>query len=392
MRNLFTSVLFSATALLASQAQAGDIKVLSAVVKDKSIDGAQVTWQRNGEGSQQAVTAADGSATVPASLTDDADTTMIINKPGYSTLVVKCPCDNFTYALSPVMQNLDGLRAVLTWGETPRDLDSHLTFPDNHVFYVEKNGDNANLDVDDTTSFGPETITIEQKYDGQRYVYAVHDFTNGSGNRKDSKEMGFSNARVEVYVGQTLIRTYRVQPDTTATSWVVFGIDENGAFHDINQYLSLSREGLASHMDSLIAADSFENHSLVTPAIKKEAKRINTRGESLYHEKRLEDAMYKFQDAINLYPSYGQAYSNLGLTYQKLNRTAEALWANRKAIELASGKNKNRVQASSYYNIARIYEGNGQWQDALDNFNKAKALRQHSAYDKGIQRMQEKLQ
>lgn len=392
MRNLFTSVLFSATALLASQAQAGDIKVLSAVVKDKSIDGAQVTWQRNGEGSQQAVTAADGSATVPASLTDDADTTMIINKPGYSTLVVKCPCDNFTYALSPVMQNLDGLRAVLTWGETPRDLDSHLTFPNNHVFYVEKNGDNANLDVDDTTSFGPETITIEQKYDGQRYVYAVHDFTNGSGNRKDSKEMGFSNARVEVYVGQTLIRTYRVQPDTTATSWVVFGIDENGAFHDINQYLSLSREGLASHMDSLIAADSFENHSLVTPAIKKEAKRINTRGESLYHEKRLEDAMYKFQDAINLYPSYGQAYSNLGLTYQKLNRTAEALWANRKAIELASGNNKNRVQASSYYNIARIYEGNGQWQDALDNFNKAKALRQHSAYDKGIQRMQEKLQ
>ena len=392
MRNLFTSVLFSATALLASQAQAGDIKVLSAVVKDKSIDGAQVTWQRNGEGSQQAVTADDGSATVPASLTDDADTTMIINKPGYSTLVVKCPCDNFTYALSPVMQNLDGLRAVLTWGETPRDLDSHLTFPNNHVFYVEKNGDNANLDVDDTTSFGPETITIEQKYDGQRYVYAVHDFTNGSGNRKDSKEMGFSNARVEVYVGQTLIRTYRVQPDTTATSWVVFGIDENGAFHDINQYLSLSREGLASHMDSLIAADSFENHSLVTPAIKKEAKRINTRGESLYHEKRLEDAMYKFQDAINLYPSYGQAYSNLGLTYQKLNRTAEALWANRKAIELASGKNKNRVQASSYYNIARIYEGNGQWQDALDNFNKAKALRQHSAYDKGIQRMQEKLQ
>ncbi|MFC3678652.1 tetratricopeptide repeat protein [Bacterioplanoides pacificum] len=392
MRNLFTSVLFSATALLAGQAQAGDIKVLSAVVKDKSIDGAQVTWQRNGEGSQQAVTAADGSATVPASLTDDADTTMIINKPGYSTLVVKCPCDNFTYALSPVMQNLDGLRAVLTWGETPRDLDSHLTFPNNHVFYVEKNGDNANLDVDDTTSFGPETITIEQKYDGQRYVYAVHDFTNGSGNRKDSKEMGFSNARVEVYVGQTLIRTYRVQPDTTATSWVVFGIDENGAFHDINQYLSLSREGLASHMDSLIAADSFENHSLVTPAIKKEAKRINTRGESLYHEKRLEDAMYKFQDAINLYPSYGQAYSNLGLTYQKLNRTAEALWANRKAIELASGKNKNRVQASSYYNIARIYEGNGQWQDALDNFNKAKALRQHSAYDKGIQRMQEKLQ
>ena len=62
-----------------------------------------------------------------------------------------------------------------------------------------------------------------------------------------------------------------------------------------------------------------------------------------------------------------------------------------KAIELASGNSKNRVQASSYYNIARIYEAKGQWQDALDNFRKAKSLREHSAYDKGIQRMQEKL-
>ena len=391
MKTLIQSVALTAAAL-SFQATAGEISVLSAVVKDQTIEDAKVTWQRNGDSSKRAVTSPAGKAKVPADLIDDAETTMIINKPGYSTLVVKCPCDDFTYALSPVMQNLDGLRAVLTWGATPRDLDSHLSYPNNHVYYVDKTGTNANLDVDDTDSFGPETITIEQKHDGERYVYAVHDYTNGSRNRKDSKAMGFSNARVEVYVGQTLIRTYRVQPDTTATSWIVFGIDENGAFHDINQYLSLSRSGLASHMDSLIAAESFESHSLITPAIKKEAKRINTRGEALYQEKRLEDAMYKFQDAINLYPSYGQAYSNLGLTYQKLNRTAEALWANRKAIELASGKSKNRVQASSYYNIARIYEASERWQDALDNFKKAKSLRQHSAYDKGIARMQEKLQ
>ncbi|EAT11395.1 tetratricopeptide repeat protein [Bermanella marisrubri] len=392
MRHCFSSIVFSAAIVLSAHSQAGDITVLSAVVKDEAIEAAKVTWQRNGESSQQIQTNNEGKASVPTSITDDDNTTMIINKPGYSTLVVKCPCDNFTYALSPVMQNLDGLRVVLTWGETPRDLDSHLSFPRNHVFFSDKVGDSANLDVDDTTSYGPETITIEQKFDDQRYVYAVHDYTNGANNRKDSKDMGFSNARVEVYVGQTLIRTYRVQPDKTATSWVVFGVDENGAFHDINQYLSLSREGLASHLDSLIRATSFENHSLVTPAIKREAKQINTRGESLYHEKRLEDAMYKFQDAINLYPSYGQAYSNLGLTYQKLGRTAEALWANRKAIELASGSTKNRVQASSYYNIARIYEGNGQWQNALNNFQKAKSLRQHSAYDKGITRMQKKLQ
>lgn len=392
MRRFFSSVVFSATAMLSIQAQAGDISVLSAVVKDKAIEDAKITWQRNGEGSQQTQTSSDGKASMPSEVIDDANTTMIINKPGYSTLVVKCPCDNFTYALSPVMQNLDGLRVVLTWGEEPKDLDSHLIFPNNHVFFKEKVGSETNLDVDDTTSFGPETITIERKKSGQNYIYAVHDYINGYHDRKNSDDLSLSNARVEVYVGKTLIRTYRAKRNTNATAWVVFGIDKDGAFHDINQYLSMKRKDLASHMKKLVGGGSFEDHSLVTPAIIKEAKRINTRGESLYHDKKLEDAMYIFQDAINLYPSYGQAYSNLGLTYQKLGRTAEALWANRKAIELASGSTKNRVQASSYYNIARIYEGNSQWQDALNNFQKAKSLRQHSAYDKGIARMQKELQ
>ncbi|MFG1488147.1 tetratricopeptide repeat protein [Oceanospirillum sp. HFRX-1_2] len=375
---------------VASMTQAADVKVLSAVVKDKAIADAKVTWQRNGESSVRTTSNASGRAQADSALPDDADTTMIIDKPGYSTLVVKCPCDGFTYALSPVMENLDGLRVVLTWGSAPRDLDSHLAFPNNHVFFGDKNETDANLDVDDTTSYGPETITIEQKHQGERYVYAVHDYSNQSS--KNSDAMAGSSARVQVYVGQTLIRTYNVDSQKTATSWVVFGIDEEGAFHDINQYLSLSREGMKQHMAELIAADSFESHSLISEAIKKEAKRINTRGEKLYHENRREEAMYLFQDAINLYPSYGQAYSNLGLTYQKLDRTAEALWANRKAIELASGNTKNRVQASSYYNIARIYEGKGEWQQALDNFRKAKSKREHQAYDKGIKRMEEKLQ
>ena len=108
MRNLLLSSLVSVTSLLSAQAYAGDISVLSAVVKDKTIDNAQVTWQRNGERSQQAVTGSNGKVQIPSALTDDEGTTMIINKAGYSTLVVKCPCDGFTYALSPVMQNLDG--------------------------------------------------------------------------------------------------------------------------------------------------------------------------------------------------------------------------------------------------------------------------------------------
>jgi hypothetical protein len=70
-----------------------------------------------------------------------------------------------TYALSPAMRNLDGMRIVLTWGERPADLDSHITYPGNHIFFRSKKGTDANLDVDDTTSFGPETITLERKHE-----------------------------------------------------------------------------------------------------------------------------------------------------------------------------------------------------------------------------------
>jgi len=390
MKRLLPLVLITATFLITPAVQAGNITILSAVEKDKAISGADITWQRNGESSQKAVTNSNGQVALPANLTDDSDSIMIIRKSGFSTLVAKCPCDDFTYALSPVMQNLDGVRIVLTWGKTPSDLDSHLSFPNNHVYFEKQGGLDANLDVDDTTSYGPETITVEKKHEGQRYVYAVHDYSNG--NNKNSQKMSFSNARVEVYVGQTLIRTYNVKPSVTGTSWVVFGIDENGAFHDINQYLSLTRSGMTNHLNELIKAPSFDNYSLITPAIKKEAKRINTQGEKKYKDGQLEQAMYAFQNAVNLYPSYGQAYSNLGLTYQKLHRTAEGLWANRKAIELAEGSRKDRVKASSYYNIARIYESQSLWQEALTNFRNAKSFREHSAYDKGIARMLEKLQ
>jgi len=55
------------------------------------------------------------------------------------------------------------LRMVLTWGETPRDLDSHLDTPTGcHVFYGQKRcpDGSASLDADVTDGFGPETINV----------------------------------------------------------------------------------------------------------------------------------------------------------------------------------------------------------------------------------------
>ncbi|WP_026972160.1 tetratricopeptide repeat protein [Aliagarivorans marinus] len=390
MNRRFSSLSIGIAALVLSlSANAASIQVLSAVKKDTPISGAQVTWQRSGESSLRSQTNSRGQVEM-GGFADDGDTTMLIEKDGYSTLVVKCPCDGFTYALSPEMPNLDGMRIVLTWGAKPSDLDSHLTYSGNHIAWYAKEGNNAHLDVDDTDSYGPETITITQRKQGDRYVYMVRDYSNRD--QLNSSALSRSNARVEVYVGRTLIRSYQVAEGIEANNWVVFGIDESGAFHDINQYLSLpSEESSRDHMRELLAADSFESHAVITDAMKQRARQLNTRGEAVYAEGNYEQAMYLFQEALNLNPEFSQAYGNLGVTYPKLGRDAEALWANRKAIELASGSRANTIKAGSFFNIARIYEKAGNWPEALTHFEAALALREHSAYHNGIARMKEKL-
>lgn len=117
---------------LQANAQNISIQVLSAVEKDKVIGDAEVMIQRNGESSAKKLTNNQGKLIIKEGFADDSNTLLIIKKENYSSLVVKCPCNDLTYALSPVMKNLDGMRIVLNWGKYPSDLDSHLTFPGNH--------------------------------------------------------------------------------------------------------------------------------------------------------------------------------------------------------------------------------------------------------------------
>ena len=265
-----------------------------------------------------------------------------------------------------------------------------MSFPNNHVYFEKKHGKDANLDVDDTNGFGPETITIKEKAQGERYVYAVHNFSDK--NRSNSRALGNSRAKVMVYVGETLIKTYNARPNAEGTLWVVFGVDEHGEFQDIDQYTYAESYSLVgNYLREVRGLESMatELGSSVDDIAK--AKKLNAKGEKVYHQKNYEQAITYFQRAIELWGNYGQAYSNLGLTFQKAGRTAEAIWANRKAIALADGKNKHRVQASSYYNIARIYESQGKWQKAKKNFERALNLREHKAYTKGIKRMNERL-
>ena len=366
-----------------------NIQILNAIVKDQVVAGATVILQKNGEQSVSETTTAQGQASFPKRFADDETTLLIVKKLGYSNLVVKCPCAGTTYAISPVMAGLDGMRIVLNWGSSPYDLDSHLVYPRNHVSFVSQKGDQAHLDVDDTTSYGPETITIEKKKEGQRYVYAVHNYSDRENLNSDS--LSKSAAKVFVYVGQTLIKTYYVPSNKSGNMWAVFAVTAGGEFEDYNVLKSVSSHDRLelAEFEGVIEKTTVptSTFSVIRQA---DAKTSNRLGEAAYHSGKYDQAIQHYQAAIESDGNYGQAYSNLGLVFQKAGRVSEALWANRKAIALASGATAAVVRASSHYNNGKIYETASQWQDAMREFRAAKRENANPVYDKSILRMQQK--
>jgi len=388
MKKLFSLIFVLFISIISAQ-NSNEILVLSAVVKDQVIPNAQVIFQKNGETSVPKLTNSQGKVTIPAEYQDDSNLTIIIKKEGYSTLVSKCRCGGLTYAISPYMEELDGMRIVLSWDEQPLDIDSHLSYQWGYVCYYQKDAVNANLDVDHTDSFGPETITITKKLEGKKYVYAVHNFSNKD-NNNDSNLSNISNAKVYVYIGNTLIKTYYVPQGKNGTVWIPFIIDETGNIVDVGDFKNASSwEGV----QSILRTYRYDGNYLqnITESDKENAISLNKKGENKYHSGDIEGSIYLYQQAIELNPRNGQFYSNLGLSFQKSGREAEALWANKKAIEFATGTNGKTVKASSYYNIAKIYENNSEWRNALQYYKLAKQNKVNPVYDKAIARVTAKI-
>ena len=374
-----------------SYAESKSIEVLSAVVKDQKIPGAQVVIQRNGEQSISSLSDDSGNALIGNNASDTNDSLIIIKKSGYSTLVAKCPCSGMSYALSPTMKGLDSMRVVLGWGSSPSDLDSHMVYPRNHIFFDYKLGDNGNLDVDDTDSYGPETITLTRRENGKPYVYAVHDYSDKSD--PDTRNLSNSEAKVFVYVGESLVRTYYLPKDQSGNLWTVFKVNENGDIEDVNNIKGISVG--AGDIDNVLTP--LLNSNTTLPHQNWGAEKIdisnalNLKGEESYRRKQYEEAISFFTESVNNYSENGKAYGNLGLVYQKIGRTAEAIWANRKAIALASGKNASTIRAGANYNIGKIYEGEGQYNEALNYYKAAKTEKQNPVYDNAILRVSNKI-
>ena len=381
-----------------ADAYAADVKIdiLSATVKDKRIEGVSVTLQRNGAQSVSGTTNASGSVNLGSTFADDQDALLIVKKEGYSNLVVKCSCAGMTYAISPAMTSLDGMRVVLSWGEKPFDLDSHLIFPGGHIYFDSKEGTDANLDVDDTDSYGSKTVTISKKHFGESYIYAVQDYSNKG--LPNSNYLSASKAKVFVYVGSSLVRSYSVPAGKRGNIWTVFKLNPNGEFEDINSVTSANFNDTTLGVRDLatVIMPATGTSAPASPAMQNSgdtqlARKYNREGEAVYKTGQLGQAIQLFQQATELDGNYGQAFSNLGLAYQKNGNIAEAIWANRKAISLASGVNAATTRANSYYNIAKIYETSGQNAEALQHYQLAYTEKNKPSYEEAIARVKTKM-
>lgn len=172
---------------------------------------------------------------------------------GYVNIVTTLPGQNRNQdaVLSPVLADNE-YRIVLTWGSIPADLDSHINgITDDysfHVYYGNSSFSNegkviAELDVDDTTSYGPETITITVRVDKNGlYRYSVHDYSNR--NSRTSTDLSVSGASVKVYKGNSLAATYYVPTNQVGNLWRVFEIN-NGSIKRIG---TLSNETSPSNI------------------------------------------------------------------------------------------------------------------------------------------------
>ena len=122
--------------------------------------------------------------------------------------------------------NANGVSIKLTWGANPSDLDSHLWTPSGTEVYYSNKGQLAavpfaNLDVDDTDSFGPEVITLTKLMVGT-YKYAVRNYSGyGDG------PMKASGARVELVLpgGRTELFVPPATGETADTDyWTLFDL------------------------------------------------------------------------------------------------------------------------------------------------------------------------
>lgn len=127
---------------------------------------------------------------------------------------------NGAVAMTPVLAG-GQMRILMEWGSDPADLDSHLYKYNSagaleyHIYFGAEQGTNGdNLDLDDISSYGPETTTIQAVDPTAHYVFGVHHFA-GSGS------IWTSPTKVTVYSSSGSV-VFNAPANGTGYDWKIF--------------------------------------------------------------------------------------------------------------------------------------------------------------------------
>lgn len=168
----------------------------------------------------------------------------------YATIIIE-PFETLHYGDIPITRKLgdNQMRIVLSWGSNPSDLDSHIVGMTKsgdpfHVAYYDRSfydsyGENLVwLDVDDVSSYGPETVTLVDLDQIEEFTYCIHNFSYRSSGEEDSGAYSLSDsgAKIDVYKGNAQIASYSVPTNRKGTVWNVFSFDSNGVIRRINTF------------------------------------------------------------------------------------------------------------------------------------------------------------
>lgn len=179
----------------------------------------------NYTGTSSAITDAQGRFTIRVRPSSQVTMTGALGNRVTSTRDVSTGTANQDISGSCLLFADGGTRAFsvrLSWGQSPRDLDSWLLRPEGgHISFTSKGSlatePFASLDVDDTSSFGPEVVTVLRPRVGT-YRYFVNNYS-GDGTITDSP------ARVELTAnGATQPFSPPAGESSSTFNWTVFDI------------------------------------------------------------------------------------------------------------------------------------------------------------------------
>ncbi|MDR2149847.1 MAG: hypothetical protein LBO67_03345, partial [Spirochaetaceae bacterium] len=162
----------------------------------------------------------------------DGGYTLTFAKEGFITTAIPFKIQvstviNNWYSISPELRG--DFRFVLDWGERPADLDLHFEKQGGYLISYRNMRNaadgSAKLDRDDTSGYGPETITVAAADANGTYRLSVIDYTN-QGNR-GSSALSRSGATIRVYHNNRLVDTFTAPSSGNGYRWNVCSVVQN---------------------------------------------------------------------------------------------------------------------------------------------------------------------